>query len=336
MGKQDSIATSAAETTDHLARHHRTATHWNGASAWNQDSRDASTLFAHPAEFDLARILSFYHIHWIYEPTSFQLQLDENGRPIEQVTPDFYLPDYDLYVELTTMRQQLVTRKNRKIRLLKEMHPSVDVKLLYKRDYDRLIGTFPLPDVRNHRYAIDATLWYDREIHERIVSMSTEIASWTTNGEPLKGSAETLLLGLGQGSRTFLRCLHSAIEKILRPIAHDWISFSSYGTDANDRKVRVGRRPTEPIEGREVIVVTDVVSTGLSLAYLTRWLTRRGAASVRICTLLDRTDARIIDIPVDLAGFCAPLELLAGFGISVGKRFADMPHVSIVRRLAPG
>jgi hypothetical protein len=102
--------------------------------------------FAHPAEKDLARILSFYRIRWVYEPTTFHLEFRDDGRPAEQITPDFYLPDHDLYIELTTMRQRLVTRKNRKIRRLRETFPSIHIKLLYRRDYDRLIGAYPAPD----------------------------------------------------------------------------------------------------------------------------------------------------------------------------------------------
>ena len=97
--------------------------------------------FAHPAECDLAEILSFYGVRWVYEPTTFRLELNEQGFPSQQVTPDFYLPDHDLYIELTTMRQALVTRKNRKIRKLREVFPSIHVKLLYRRDYDRLVGS---------------------------------------------------------------------------------------------------------------------------------------------------------------------------------------------------
>ncbi len=102
--------------------------------------------FAHPAEQDLARIFSFYRIRWVYEPTTFHLEFREDGRPAEQITPDFYLPDHDLFIELTTMRQRLVTRKNRKIRRFREIFPSVQIKLLYRKDYDRLVGAYPASD----------------------------------------------------------------------------------------------------------------------------------------------------------------------------------------------
>ena len=79
--------------------------------------------FAHPAERELARLLTFYGVRWAYEPTTFAVRWGGDGQPEEFVTPDFYLPDHGLYVELTTMRQRLVTRKNRKFRLLRRALP---------------------------------------------------------------------------------------------------------------------------------------------------------------------------------------------------------------------
>jgi hypothetical protein len=90
--------------------------------------------FSHPAEEAFARVLDFYHTRWEYEPTTFPLEWDETGRIVTAFSPDFYLVDEDLYVELTTMRQRLVTQKNRKLRLLSELYPGVKCKLIYRRD----------------------------------------------------------------------------------------------------------------------------------------------------------------------------------------------------------
>jgi hypothetical protein len=90
------------------------------------------------AELEVARLLDFYGVPWQYEPRSFILEQDEDGRVLEAATPDFYLPEQNLYLELTTMKQSLVTRKNRKIRKLRERYPDVRVKLFYRRDFERL------------------------------------------------------------------------------------------------------------------------------------------------------------------------------------------------------
>lgn len=104
-----------------------------------------SPVFAHPSEAEFAAILDFYQITWLYEPHSFPLRHDESGRVVERFTPDFYLPDFDLYIELTTLKQSLVTKKNRKLRRLREVYPHLRVKLLYKRDYRNLLLKFGLP-----------------------------------------------------------------------------------------------------------------------------------------------------------------------------------------------
>jgi cytidylate kinase len=95
--------------------------------------------FAHPSELVFARLLDFYGIRWEYEPRTFPLRTDENGTILEAFSPDFYLPDSNLYVELTTMKQALVTKKNRKIRRLKELYPDVQIRLLYAKDFEDLI-----------------------------------------------------------------------------------------------------------------------------------------------------------------------------------------------------
>jgi len=102
--------------------------------------------FAHPSEEEFAKILKFYHIKWEYEPKTFPIKWDEGGNVIESFTPDFYLPDLDLYIELTTMKQSLVTKKNRKVRLLKKLYPEVNIKLFYGKDYKRLIRKYEHKD----------------------------------------------------------------------------------------------------------------------------------------------------------------------------------------------
>jgi len=85
--------------------------------------------FAHESERQFARLLDFYGIEWHYEPRSFPIEFDEDGEPAKYFTPDFYLAADDLFIEITTMSQKLVTKKNRKIRLLREHHPDVRCKI---------------------------------------------------------------------------------------------------------------------------------------------------------------------------------------------------------------
>jgi hypothetical protein len=101
-----------------------------------------TVAFAHESEEEFARILDFYHIAWQYEPRTFAIEWDDSGNITSSFTPDFYLPDQDLYIELTTLKQPLVTRKNRKVRKLRELYPEVNLKVLYASDYHRLVERF--------------------------------------------------------------------------------------------------------------------------------------------------------------------------------------------------
>ena len=105
--------------------------------------------FAHASEAELARILDFYAVRWEYEPHIFPILWNLDGAVVESFSPDFYLPDFDTYVELTTLRQPLVRKKNRKLRRLRELYPDIGIKLFYARDFRALMlkyGKFGLVD----------------------------------------------------------------------------------------------------------------------------------------------------------------------------------------------
>jgi hypothetical protein len=100
--------------------------------------------FAHNSERQFAKLLDFYDIAWEYEPRTFTLEWDSEGRPAQAFAPDFYLPAYDLYIEITTLNQKLVTKKNKKARRLREQHPDVEIRVLYQRDYLHLLVKYGL------------------------------------------------------------------------------------------------------------------------------------------------------------------------------------------------
>ena len=102
--------------------------------------------FAHNSERQFAKLLDFYGIAWEYEPREFVLEWARDGSPLQAFRPDFYLPSYDLYVEITTLNQKLVTKKNRKVRRLRELHPDIKVKILYQRDYFNLLVKYGLEE----------------------------------------------------------------------------------------------------------------------------------------------------------------------------------------------
>jgi hypothetical protein len=100
--------------------------------------------FAHNSERQFARLLDFYRVDWEYEPTAFPIDWDAAGQPTQHFRPDFYLPGWRLYIEITTLNQRLVTKKNRKVRRLRELYPDVRIKILYQRDYLSLLAKYGL------------------------------------------------------------------------------------------------------------------------------------------------------------------------------------------------
>src|SRR5436190_1201493 len=98
--------------------------------------------FAHASEAEMGRILDFYRIRWEYEPHTFPILWNLDGVVIESFSPDFWLPDLDLYLEMTTLRQKLVRKKNRKLRRVLELYPDLRVKLFYARDFRALMLKF--------------------------------------------------------------------------------------------------------------------------------------------------------------------------------------------------
>jgi hypoxanthine phosphoribosyltransferase len=100
--------------------------------------------FQNDVELECAKLLDYYRVPWDYEPRTFVLEEAEDGTIVEAFKPDFYLPEQDLYLEVTVMKQSLVTRKNRKLRKLRELYPDVKVKLFYKRDIQRLAERYRL------------------------------------------------------------------------------------------------------------------------------------------------------------------------------------------------
>ncbi len=110
----------------------------------SRDNGADPVRFAHKSEAEFTKILDFYGIRWEYEPRSFPLRWDDRGRVIESFNPDFYLPDLNLYIELTTLKQSLVTKKNRKLRRLRELYPDVHVKIFYGRDVRQLVLKYGL------------------------------------------------------------------------------------------------------------------------------------------------------------------------------------------------
>lgn len=124
--------------------------------SYQTENQPRQTQFSHPSEETIAKILDFYGIEWQYEPQTFPLEWDEAGNVIEAFTPDFYLPQQNLYIELTTLRPELTTRKNRKMRRMKELYPHINIKLLKRREMRDLMVKYGLDQEAANLHGGDA------------------------------------------------------------------------------------------------------------------------------------------------------------------------------------
>lgn len=109
-------------------------------SLFPREDLGQKTTFSHPSEGEFARMLDFYGVRWLYEPRTFPLEWDEEGNLIEAFAPDFYLPDFDLFIELTTQKQKLTRKKNKKVKRLKELYPQIKIRVVYARDYEYILN----------------------------------------------------------------------------------------------------------------------------------------------------------------------------------------------------
>ncbi len=285
--------------------------------------------FAHPAEAEFARLLDFYRIPWLYEPVSFALAWEgEHEQPSEMFTPDFYLPDHDVYIELTTMKQSLVTKKNRKVRRLRELYPDINVKLLYRRDYQQLLaqygyGALEITDLRQED--IQQVLVSPGELHERVVTLGAQISADYT-GRSL------LLVGVLKGVTFFLADL---ARTITRPLAIEYLAVAGYGAGEGGNRppgaVRILKDLDIPAEGQHLLVVEDVVNTGLTLHYLLRHLEAKRPASIAVVTLLDKADRRLVDVPLPYVGFTCPNEFVIGYGLDYRERYRNLPFLCVLK-----
>jgi hypoxanthine phosphoribosyltransferase len=276
--------------------------------------------FAHNAEYEFARILDFYGIDWQYEPRSFPLRW-ERGHVTEAFTPDFYLPDLSLYVELTTLKTSLTAEKNRKMRLLKELYPEVNVIMLKKRDYLRLLAKYGYGPLSPDQVPdIDRVLITATKLQQRVGQLGAQISRDYAGKEPV-------LIGVLRGVICFISDL---MRHISVPAAVDLMAISSYeGNGAG--AVRILKDIDENIKGRDVLLVEDIVDTGMTLNHVIDYLHTKRPASIRICTLLDKRARRIVNVPLDYVAFEIPDEFVVGYGLDFHQRFRNLPFIAVLK-----
>ena len=278
--------------------------------------------FSHPSEEMFARLLDFHGLEWRYEPRSFPLQWHPDGTVHEAFTPDFYLPEFDLYVEVTTMRQDLITRKNRKVRLLRSVYPHIKIQVFYQKD---------MRDLELHADSgspgdppIDHVLFSAEDVERRVGELADSIS------EDYAGK-EVKLLGVLRGSVYFL----TELSRRLRiPARVDFLAISRFAPDdPAPQRERIVQPPHDPIEGEHVLLVAGIVDLGLSARFLLRELAVRAPESIHICTLLDRSSRRLVPVDIRYSGFEIPDRFVVGCGLDYRQLYRNLPYIAVVKPL---
>jgi bifunctional protein TilS/HprT len=276
------------------------------------------TSFAHPSEEDFAKLLDFYCIEWLYEPRSFPLRW-EGSKIAEMFTPDFYLPELDLYVELTTLKQHLLTEKNRKLRQLRELYPDVNIRLLNKSDFLKLLAKYgygPLGEAKVE--GVDRVLYSHDKIQRRVRTLARHISRDYAD-------QRLVLIGILKGVICFMADL---MQHLSIPVTLDFMAISYYGGDG--QVVKITRDLDSSITGQHVLMVEDIVDTGMTLNYILSHLSAHNPASLRVCTLLDKRARRLINVPIDYVGFEAPDEFVVGYGLDYKGQYRNLPFIGIL------
>ncbi len=285
-------------------------------------TRRSRPRFVHPSEEEFARILDFYRIKWVYEPKSFPLRWD-GDRITEMFTPDFYLPGMDLYVELTTMKQSLVTRKNRKLRELRELYPDVNIRLLYRKDYQNLLEKYGYRALTPTTLEnIDHILLSAEEIQRRVQDLAVQLS------QDYAGQ-EVRLVGILKGVAFFMTDL---MRRLTVPVSTDYMFITKYTRNGSDSDaVRILKDLDQPIEGEHLLLVEDIVDTGFTLRYILSYLRARKPASLRVCSLLDKRARRLVDVPLDYVAFEIPDEFVVGYGLDYRELYRNLPYICVLK-----
>jgi hypoxanthine phosphoribosyltransferase len=219
------------------------------------------------------------------------------------------------------MRQDLTTEKHRKVRRLEESYPEVQVKLLHRSDYLSLLAKYgfgPFSEVEVagiHEVLITAS-----DVERRVGELGAEISRDYRGREPL-------LVGVLKGVTCFMADL---MRHVSLPLAVDFMSITSYEGE-HQGSVRIIKDLDEPLTGRDVLVVEDIVDTGMTLNTLLGDMRSRSPASLKVCALLDKRVRRLVDVPLDYVGFEVPDEFVVGYGLDFRQKYRNLPFVATLK-----
>ncbi|MEA3253514.1 MAG: hypoxanthine phosphoribosyltransferase, partial [Chloroflexota bacterium] len=221
--------------------------------------------------------------------------------------------------ELTTLKQALTTEKNRKLRRLRELYPEINIKLIAKKDFMKLLAKYSYgPSGQAKVKGVSQILYSHTQLQRRIRALARRI-SHDYAGEQL------VLAGVLKGVVCFMADL---MQHISLPVTLDFMAVSDYSSDS--QVVKITQDLDSSIKGKHVLMVEDIVDTGMTLNYILSHLSTHKPASLRVCTLLDKRARRLIDVPLDYVGFEIPDLFVVGYGLDYKGEYRNLPFIGVL------
>ena len=169
---------------------------------------------------------------------------------------------------------------------------------------------------------IERFLFTEAELKQRVQELGAQITADYQGKEPV-------LISVLRGSYIFMADLSRAIDL---PCAIDFMSVSSYGKGTSSSgQVQITKDLSDGIEGKDIIIVEDILDSGNTLFYLMQLLQARHPASIRLCTLLDKPERRVKDIKADYVGFSVPDAFVVGYGLDYAEKYRNLPYIGIMK-----
>lgn len=239
-------------------------------------------------------------------------------------SPDFYLPHFDLYLELTVMDQRYVSAKNRKARRVQELYPGTEVRVVYRRDFNSLVRRLEEPnreDIAEDLPADPAAyniLFSSEQIEKRLDELAAEIDRDYPNG--------LILVGVLKGSAVFLSDL---MRRLTVPVRVDFIRVGVFDYRAGETPLlRIVQDLDVTIYERDVLLIDDFVCTGFETNFVLQHLEMREPASLHVCSLITAPLQQLLPLPLRYSGFEVGFERLVGYGLDDHERGRQLPFIA--------
>jgi hypoxanthine phosphoribosyltransferase len=280
-----------------------------------KDHLSERPVFKNESEAEFARILDMYQMEWKYEPKTFPIEWDAEGNITMAFSPDFYLTKFDTYIELTTMYRGMSDQKQYGKKRFANCIRN-NIKIVYKNDFMLCWNVSYVKENRKWTYKTISGLPLRKKIEKRSANSQADHGGLYRKRACPDRVLKVLFL-CGDLSR-----------EIDLPVRIDFISIGNYpNSTARTGVVRITKDLDRDISGKHVLVIEDIIRSGLTTGYLMQNLESRGAASIKICTLLFNPEECLVQIPIAYTGFLVSKARILGYGLDINEKGRNLPYI---------